>query len=489
MVPPIHRVVAALVALQLAPVLAKEYLPVKACTALQAPKVEGAVVKRLTATEKTSAGVVVCDVNVYLTHGTAADTVRIQTYLPLHNYTGRFQGLGGGGMVAGVFDEALALTAGQGYAVGSTDAGRANATMTDATWAGNEQLLINFAYLSVHEMTVVGKALAAQFYGVPVEYSYWNGCSNGGRQGYEEAQRYPGDYDGVLANAPGINWDRFLVADLHPFLVEVKNNVYPPKCVWETITAEAVKACDMLDGGRDGVINLPHLCRYNGRAAIGKDACGTPITDIHADMWNEITRGPLDPAGNPVWAGRLPGTNLNETAGAQPFVVSMTWTASFVEFNSSFDVSTIPFDKLYAEVAKSEVLYRPIMGGDNPDLSGFRDAGGKLLTWHGLVDQILYPFGTTNYRLRVEKRLGGNAAVNDFYRLFMAPGVQHCGGGIGAQPIDPLSLLVDWVEKDKAPKVMPASGDIGTRNLCLFPKNLIYSGKGDLANASSWICL
>lgn len=116
--------------------------------------------------------------------------------------------------MAGFFDENLSATAGSGFATGSTDAGRANVTQFDDSWSGNDQLTINFAYLSVHEMTVVGKALAEDFYGHPVEYSYWNGCSNGGRQGYVAAQRYPNDYDGIMANSPGINWDRFLVADI-----------------------------------------------------------------------------------------------------------------------------------------------------------------------------------------------------------------------------------------------------------------------------------
>ncbi|KAL2686962.1 hypothetical protein Neosp_004509 [[Neocosmospora] mangrovei] len=470
-------------------VLANEYEPVVSCTSLQAPEVPGATVLNLSAKEITSNGVKVCDVNVYITHGDAADKVRIQTYLPLKEYKGRFQGLGGGGMVAGNFDEALSGPAGQGFATGSTDAGRPNAKIADDTWAGDDQLLRNFAYLSVHEMTVVGKSLAAQFYGQPVDYSYWNGCSNGGRQGYEEVQRYPGDYDGVLANAPGVNWDRFLVADLFPYLVEVWEREFPPVCVWETITAASISACDELDGGKDGVINDPFQCKFDARSTVGDTACNTTITEKHARMWNRITEGPRDPNNSQLWGGLIPGTNFTSLAASRPFAIARAWFAGFVEGNANFSIANIGRDAFLTQFYKSQAKFKCVMGADNPDISAFRDAGGKLLTWHGLVDQLIPVYGTIDYRLRVEGHLGGNEAVNSFYRFFLAPGVDHCGLGIGAEPTDPLQQLMDWVENGTAPEVMPATGEVGQRNLCLFPKKLRYTGDGDHADASSWACV
>ncbi|KAI2631583.1 feruloyl esterase B [Hypomontagnella submonticulosa] len=463
------------------------YSPVIACSDLKAPKVKGAELVNITAQEATSGGVDVCDVNVYLTHGNAGDNVRIQTYLPLRGYTGRYQGLGGAGMVAGFFDENLSATAGSGFATGSTDAGRANVTQFDDSWSGNDQLTINFAYLSVHEMTVVGKALAEDFYGHPVEYSYWNGCSNGGRQGYVAAQRYPNDYDGIMANSPGINWDRFL-----GYVVEVAEDEFPSSCIWNFIAAAAVKACDKLDGGEDGVINLPFKCHFNAESTIGRKACNASITHVQARIWNEVVKGPRDDEGNSAWGGLLPGADFSYLAGTSPFQIAGVWVAAFVEKDHNFDISTIRKEDLYAEMLKSESMYRSVMGGDDPDLSGFRDAGGKFISWHGLVDQTVPPYGMINYRRRVEKLLGGNAAVNEFYRLFLAPGVDHCAAGqsgIGAQPSDPFSLLVNWVENGVAPDVMPAKSKIGKRNLCLFPKELVYTGKGNLTEASSWTCI
>ncbi|KAI0379500.1 feruloyl esterase B [Hypomontagnella monticulosa] len=482
-------------------VTCRNYSPVIPCSDLKAPNVEGADLVGITAKEINSGGVDVCDVDVYLTHGKAGDNVRIQTYLPLRGYTGRFQGVGGAGMIAGFFDENLSAAASSGFAAGSTDAGRPNVTQTDDSWSGNEQLTINFAYLSVHEMTVVGRGLAEQFYGQPVEYSYWNGCSNGGRQGYVAAQRYPNDYDGIMANAPGINWDRFLVADLWGitynifhfggYVVEVAENEFPSSCVWDFIKAAAIKACDKLDGGEDNIINMPFKCHFDAKSTIGQKACNATITHTQARIWNDIIDGPRDDKGNNVWGGLLPGTDISILGGSSPFEIGAIWVASFVEKNRQFDVSTIPKNELYAEMRKSESMYRSVMGGDNPDLSDFRDAGGKLITFHGLVDQILPVFGTVNYRQRVEKLLGGNEAVNEFYRLFLAPGVDHCAlgvGGIGAQPSDPFSQLVNWVENGVAPEVMPAKSGIGERNLCPFPKDLVYTGKGNLTQASSWTC-
>jgi hypothetical protein len=158
-------------------------------------------------------------------HSGDSNKVRFETYLPLAGYTGRFQGVGGGGIVAGVSGAELAVPAEQGFAAVTTDAGRANATVADDTWAGDEQILLNFVYLSVHAMTIVGKALAGQFYGRPMDYAYWSGCSNVGRQGYGDAQRYPYHYDGIIANAASISWDRFLVTDIHPYLWRLRPTI------------------------------------------------------------------------------------------------------------------------------------------------------------------------------------------------------------------------------------------------------------------------
>ncbi|KAM5343610.1 hypothetical protein ACJ41O_012147 [Fusarium nematophilum] len=469
-------------------ILAKEYEPVIPCGELQPPEIHGATVLDISAEETVTDGAEVCNVNIYITHGDAGDRVRIQTYLPLKGYTGRFQGLGGGGMVAGRFDDHLSKPASQGFAAGSTDAGRPNATASDDTWAGDEQLLRNFAYLSVHEMTVVGKSLAAQFYGQPVEFSYWNGCSTGGRQGYEEVQSYPNDYNGVLAIAPAISMDRFSVADLYPYLVQVWAEEFTPVCIWETITAAAIAACDELDGGKDMVINDPFGCRFNAESVVGEKACDTTITEVHARMWNDITRGPLGPDGQLLWGGLVPGTQFVSLAGSEPFSITRAWVAAFVEGDRNFSIASIKPDEFWVEFQKSQDMFNTIIGGDKPDISAFRDAGGKLLSWHGLVDRLIPAYGTIDYRLRVEEALGGNEAVNEFYRLFLAPGVDHCSLGIGAEPSEPLQLLMDWVEKGEAPEVMPASGRVGERNLCLYPKKLVYAGEGDLADASSWTC-
>lgn len=259
--------------------------------------------------------------------------------------------------------------------------------------------------------------------------------------------------------------------------------------MWDTITAAAVSACDNLDGGEDNIINLPFECHFDATTTVGQMACDTIITEVYARMWNDITRGPQDNHGKTVWGGLIPGTNLTALAAAEPFLIGQVWVAAFVEFDRSFRIDTIARDELYAEIDKSERMYRSTMGGDDPDLSAFRDAGGKLITYHGLVDQILPPYGTINYRAQVEELLGGNEAVNEFYRLFLAPGVEHCGAGNGAQPSNPFAQLMDWVEKGLVPDVMPATGGIGDRNLCPYPKNLVYTGTGDLTVASSWRCV
>ncbi|KAH9905985.1 feruloyl esterase B [Xylariomycetidae sp. FL2044] len=461
-----------------------------ACESLMSPDIPGASIVSVTGSESSTAPAH-CAVTVVLTHANATDKVNIITWLPTTGWNGRYQGTGGGGFTAGGSASALADPIANGYVAGTTDAGLP-LSFDGVEFANDTQLVTNFAHLSIHEMTVVGKALAAQYYGTPVEYSYWNGCSTGGRQGYMEVQRYPEDYQGVYAASPAINWDRFHVAMLWPYVVQNQEGEFVPQCVFDALTNAAVTACDPDDNGADGLITDPSVCSFDALAMIGETAtcsgAATAITERQAVIWNKIAEGPVDAEGTKLWSGIAKGASYSSLAGQQPFALASGWTRAYVLKDPDFDLATITYETFPDIIRRSHEEWHELIGTDDPDLSPFQAAGGKLLSWHGWGDPLIFANGTVDYRIRVEALMGGAEAVDEFYRFFLAPGVGHCGGG-GPTPTDPLGALVAWVEEGEAPDTLVATGSGNSRNLCRYPASLEYSGSGAVADAASWTCV
>lgn len=449
-----------------------------------------------------------CDITVVLSHPGADDHVTVKVMLPSNpeHWSGRLQAFGGSAYQAGDLNgSALAVGVKNGYVATTTDAGVSQNPL-DATWGlkpdgtVNAGLLTDFASRSAHDMTVVAKNVARTFYGRPVGYAYWNGCSTGGRQGYEEAQSYPNDYDGILAAAPAVDWSRFAIATLWPQAVFNEEHVAPTACELAAFNTGAIKACDALDGVVDGIIDNPRNCHWDPRSLIGTkvqcDGQELTISAALAEAVRKIWEGPTSPGGRQLWYGPNIAADFTYLATAgMPFTVADSWAKYFVAKDPSFDTTKLTyasFSKLFMESVRQ---YERIIGTNDPDLSAFRDAGGKLLSWHGQADQLVPTQGTVGYRNRVNAVMGGNARVNDFYRLFLLPGVQHCGGGPGLQAVDPLSALVNWVEKGERPATLAtaatsSTGEItATRNACPYPKVARYVGHGDPQHATSYRCV
>ncbi|GII52622.1 tannase [Planotetraspora thailandica] len=447
-----------------------------------------------------------CDITVTLTHPGANDHVNVKISLPQdpHNWTGRFQATGGSAYLAGDFGAPLVAAVKNGYVAAATDAGVGTNPIDVSGWAltpdGNVDtpLLENFASRSLHEMAVVGKDVAKKFYGKAVRYAYWNGCSTGGRQGYEEAQAYPDDFQGILAKAPAINWDRFAVATLWSQVVFNEEKTYPTQCELEAFNTAAIKACDTLDGVKDGIIDNPQDCHWDARRLIGAhvlcDGKTITITPEVADVVRKIWAGPVSATGKKLWYGPNKGAGFSWLAqvGA-PFFVADSWVRYFVKQDPAFDTTKVTYQQFAKIFRQSQLDYNSVIGSDDPDLSAFAKAGGKLLSWHGQADELVPTAGTVDYRERVNRVLGGDKRVDDFYRLFLLPGVTHCGGGTGPQPTDDLGALVKWVEKGQAPATLAASitdanGKTTTRDICAYPQATRYTGHGDPALASSYRC-
>ncbi|MFF3503271.1 tannase/feruloyl esterase family alpha/beta hydrolase [Streptomyces sp. NPDC003247] len=448
-----------------------------------------------------------CQVTVTLTHPGDGDHAKVQTWLPLERWNGRFQAIGGSAYGAGDNGVGLGTAVKNGYAATTTDAGVGDVLDTGWVLDGggkvNTALLKNFASRSQHEAAVVGKAVVDGVYGKRAAYSYFTGCSTGGREGYMEAQRYPDDYDGILADAPAINWDEFEVATLWPQVVMNNEKTYPTTCELNAFTDAAVKACDKLDGVQDALVDDASRCDYDPRRLIGtKVVCEgeeRTITAADAAVVRKIWDGPRTTSGKKLWAGVPVGADLTGLAATEdgkgaPFPVPALWVQLFLEKDPSFDLTKITYSDFTQLFRQSQAEYDKVIGTDDPDLSDFRRSGGKLITWQGDTDEYIPAQGTVRYRDQVVRKLGSAQKTDDFYRLFLAPNTSHCGLDGQDGSADGLAALTDWVEHGKAPRTLPATlvdtnGETVTRDLCAYPQVLRYKGHGDTSLAAGFHCV
>jgi hypothetical protein len=446
----------------------------------------------------------ICRVTAITTHPPAGDKVRIWVAIPTSNWNGRFLGNGGGGFSGGSA-QGVNQGVGLGYASGSTDTGHEGGSGSfalDANGRLNWQLIRDNAHVGIHEMTVTGKALTQAMYGVAPRYSYFNGCSTGGRQGLSEVQRYPQDYNGVVSGAPAINWNRFHIQHAWgPVVMNAAANPVAP-CKLAAATAAAIAACDTIDGVKDGVIEDPKRCSYDPKSLIGTSAadCGA-FTDGDANVIRKLWEGPRRQDGTFLWYGLPRGADLNAlwtSRGAPlrpvPFGISMDWFRYFLAQDPKFDGNSLTpasFERFWDQSVEQ---YGAVFGTDNPDLTAFRDRGGKAIVWHGWADQLISAEGTVDYYTRVQQQMGGARKTNEFIRLFMAPGVAHCGGGAGPAPAGQLEALLAWVEDGKAPESLRATrpGQGGaptrTRTICTYPLVPKYKGSGSTDEAANFSC-
>jgi pimeloyl-ACP methyl ester carboxylesterase len=370
--------------------------------------------------------------------------------------------------------------------------------------------LQDFAAVALADMARLGKAITESYYGKKPEYSYWTGCSTGGRQGLMMAQRYPELYDGIVALAPAINWNSMVPSLYWPQQVMNRLGVYPPQCELQAYTKAAIDACDELDGLKDGVITDANACTFDPFCKVGQsfDCDGETLvfTSEGATVARATWTGMIDDSGKKQWYGLNKDADLSGTANTTttgnssygvPFNVADSWPRYFLAKDADFDVTNMTNAQFFDFVHQSRNEYASIIGTSDPDLSRFKARNGKMITWHGLADVLIQPNGTVEYYERVMETVDD---VQDFYRYFEAPGVGHCSGGVGAQPVRELEALVKWVEQGVAPDTLeavnatlygeePGPGQsLPVRNLCAWPKRQRYNG-GDPVRAESFECV
>jgi hypothetical protein len=478
--------------------------PARTCASLQSLQFPDTTIE--SAAEEPASGAIpaLCRVTAVVTHPPAGDAVRVFVALPLAGWNGRFQGVGGGGFSGGSAGS-VRQPAAKGFVAGATDTGHEGGRGSfalDAQGRLDWMRIRDNAYLGIHDMTVTGKALAAAFYAAAPARAYFNGCSTGGRQGLMEAQRYPGDYDGILSGAPAINWPKLHVEQMWGQVLMLEAQNFIPACKFAAATAAAVSACDGLDGVTDGLLEDPARCRFDAKTLVGRAAGGCePITAADASILNAIWEGPKRRDGTTLWYGLPHGADFGGLSGTtgtpltgRPSPITLDWWRFFLTQNPEWDWTTLTRASFEQYWTQSVEQYNAVIGTDDPDLSPFRDRGGRIVLWHGWADPLIYPGGTIDYYGRVAKTMGGPQATAGFLRFFLAPGVGHCGGGAGPSPNGQFRALVDWVEQGTAPETLDAvrrnqAGQvIRSRPLCQYPLVARYRGQGSTDDAASFAC-
>ncbi|CAG7955148.1 unnamed protein product [Penicillium salamii] len=461
-----------------------------------------------------TATVDICLISLTYTHPGQHDLINTYIGLPLDadKWNSRFLMHGGGGWLAGGQSSILTPVL-LGYASSSTDAGHGPSEST-ADWGLTNQgqtnwpALRDFSSLAISEAAVLGKLATRLYYGTHARYSYWHGCSTGGRQGHAMAQEHPELFDGIIAGAPAIVWDKFAPAGLWgPFIAQLLDT-QPPLCVVEAFTQAAIAECDALDGVVDGIIAYPGQCQFDASSLVDQEVnCTNPngtitITKKMADVISAVWEGPVSEDGKSLWHGFHYDASLGSMIGTictsvnectvVPFPISEDWVNVFLARNPSFSINGLTrqdYDQLFRQ---STDQYSSVIGTSNPDLSKMKKAGTKMLAWHGMADQLVPTNGTVEY---YEQTIKLDSEVADYYRLFLAPGVTHCGFGSGFDPAETVfDTMRAWVENGTVPErlegVAVAVGNTSatrTGYLCPYPQVFTYVG-GDVNSASSFTC-
>lgn len=439
--------------------------------------------------------------------------INFEVWLPSANWNGKFQGVGNGGMAGSISYAAMATALKRGYAVASTDTGHVSKGSFDASWAlGRPDLIADFGHRGLHLTTVNGKTITQLFYNRPPQHAYYVGCSKGGQQGLMEAQRYPEDYDGIIAGDPANNWTRFYAgAHLWYWLATTKDpQSYIPASKIPLLTDAVNAACDSLDGVKDGVLEDPRACAFDAATL----ACGpgqdpaTCFTSQQVRAVQDIWRGARSSSGDVIYPGLAPGGEAGPggwaawTTGTAPSTGTHALAAdgffkNMVFDNPSWDFRTFNYD---TDVPLAVKKVGPLLDAVDTNLGPLQRRGARLLVYHGWSDPDISPLNTITYYESVASAIQGTrsrdeglTATQAFFRLFMVPGMQHCSGGPGPSTFDMLTALEDWVEKGKAPDTIPASHVVAgavvrTRRLCLYPAVAVYTGRGSTDDAANFTC-
>jgi len=451
--------------------------------------------------------------------GMLAPEIAFEVSLP-ERWNGRFYMIGNGGHAGESLDDPMraaqrSTALGMGFAFAQTNTGHDARKEPGATFVlSNPEKAIDYAYRAVHLTALTAKEITRRYYAQPIARSYWNSCSNGGRQGLIEAQRFPRDFDGLVVNAPWIDQTGFTIGALwNEKALSEATPLTPSKLA--LLSRKVLERCDALDGLRDGLIEDPRKCDFDARRdvpACPENSDGPEcLTGAQADAIMKIYGGP-HAGGRALFPGYMPGSEavvavgfggtheasawLNLIVPARPDVKPADFSLAentmrylvHVPPQPDYDYRTFDFDR---DVHLLDAWGKQA-NATNPDLAPFRARGGKLLMTYGWADPILQPLVGVHYYEQAVARNGSHTA--EFFRLFMVPGMTHCAGGSGTDRFDSMTVLIDWVERNRPPDSIRASHVednkvTRSRPLCPYPQVARYSGQGSSDDAANFSCV
>jgi feruloyl esterase len=460
----------------------------------------------ITAAEDVLAGTLPAHCRVAAVLTPSSDShIEMEVWLPRADaWNGKYQAVGNGGWAGTITfgsgtpqpnARSMASALIDGYATSSNDTGH-RGTGGDASFAqGHPEKLVDFAHRAVHEMTVHSKKIIAAYYGRAARLSYWNGCSTGGRQGLMAAQRYPDDFDGIIAGAPAANWTGLMTSFI--WAAQAAHQGQPgnlPKEKLALLHDAVIKSCDGLDGVKDGLLEDPRRCKFDPKTLECQGSDGPAcLTAPQVEAARRIYSGPINPrTKESIYPGMLPGSELgwDSERGLQPFGIGESYFRFPVFNNAAWDYRTMDFDNT---VAKINQMHATLMNAMDTDLRRFFARGGKLLQYHGWDDQQISALNSLNYYLSVLQRMGDEEKIASSYRLFLAPGMMHCSNGAGPNQFNPIAVLEEWREKGIPPERIVASHVTGavvdvTRPWCPYPQVAVYNGSGTIRDSANFTC-
>jgi feruloyl esterase len=409
-------------------------------------------------------------------------------FLPADNWNGKLQVVGNGGWAGSVSYPAMAAALREGYAAASNDTGhRANDVGGGGMFAlGHPEKITDFAYRAMHETVVKAKAITVAFYGKGPKYSYYNGCSTGGRQGLVEVTRFPDDFDAASVGAPANPHVHLHAAGVERSIELMKNNAPLTPAKVETLHKAVMDSCDVQ---KDGFLNDPFKCHYDPAALLCKGADGpTCLTAGEVETVKIVFGDIKTKKGEIIWTGYPAGTEMEVgSLRSVPTGVGGVFDVIRILGHQDKDYDWHNFD-LDAEVAQADKAGIDVL---TYDLSGFKAHGGKLLLYHGLADSSIPPGHTVMYYNSVLAKMGKKQ--DDWFKLYLEPGMAHCGNGPGPNQFNKMGVIERWREAGQAPDAIIAEHVTGTtvdmtRPLCAYPQTAVYKGVGSKNDAANFSC-
>jgi feruloyl esterase len=432
-----------------------------------------------------------CRVAATLTPSRDSD-IKIEVWMPASQWNGKYNAVGNGAFSGSMPYAAMSSALTRGYATSGTDTGHTGNTASFAP--GHREKVIDFGWRAVHEMTVAAKAIVAAFYDVAPRQAYWTGCSAGGRQGLKEAQRFPADFDGIVAGAPGLDWTGRASQAVRIAKAFEAEDARLSQAQLRRLHRAVLDACDQADGVKDGVVENPLSCKYDPAALQCKEGSGggecltAPQVAAARLIYSPIVNG----RSRREIAGLFPGSELGWTDRGWSASARATGLDQFRFLVFEDPLWTIAHFAGDADATRAEEVDSGTINALDPNLKPFFERGGKLIQYHGWSDPQISPGNSTQYYERVVAAVG-SALAERSYRLFMAPGMAHCGGGEGPNRFDMVAALERWVEQGVAPdRIIAARVAQGrverTRPLCPYPQVASYLGSASTDDAASFAC-